>query len=110
MPHTSRRALATMLHDVGVPIAHNADHLGHADTAMTASVYPGRDFMGGRSSVAAVPVTDLSHAGTSSVAELRFGESDGRAIYAGQRRACAPGRTRTCDLEIRRLLLYPAEL
>lgn len=22
----------------------------------------------------------------------------------------APGRTRTCDLEIRRLLLYPAEL
>src|SRR3954451_8520511 len=23
---------------------------------------------------------------------------------------CAPGRTRTCDLEIRRLLLYPAEL
>src|SRR3954468_16500785 len=61
MPHTSRRALATMLHDVGVPIAHNADHLGHADTAMTASVYPGRDFMGGRSSVAAGPVTDLSH-------------------------------------------------
>lgn len=25
-------------------------------------------------------------------------------------RGCAPGRTRTCDLEIRRLLLYPAEL
>ena len=23
---------------------------------------------------------------------------------------CAPGRIRTCDLEIRRLLLYPAEL
>jgi hypothetical protein len=25
-------------------------------------------------------------------------------------RRCAPGRIRTCDLEIRRLLLYPAEL
>ena len=39
-------------------------------------------------------------------AGVRGGAADG--ISAGQRRA--PGRTRTCDLEIRRLLLYPAEL
>ena len=29
---------------------------------------------------------------------------------AGPGRRCTPGRIRTCDLEIRRLLLYPAEL
>jgi hypothetical protein len=39
-------------------------------------------------------------------ADVRGGSVDG--ITAGQERA--PGRTRTCDLEIRRLLLYPAEL
>ena len=35
-----------------------------------------------------------------------------RSAYAGGggHAASAPGRTRTCDLEIRRLLLYPAEL
>jgi hypothetical protein len=39
-------------------------------------------------------------------AGVRGGSADG--ITAGQ--DGAPGRTRTCDLEIRRLLLYPAEL
>ncbi len=34
-------------------------------------------------------------------------ETPGRRCDQG---FCAPGRTRTCDLEIRRLLLYPAEL
>ena len=32
------------------------------------------------------------------------------ALGPDLRRCSAPGRTRTCDLEIRRLLLYPAEL
>jgi hypothetical protein len=39
-------------------------------------------------------------------AGIRGGAASG--ITAGQ--GGAPGRTRTCDLEIRRLLLYPAEL
>ena len=33
-----------------------------------------------------------------------------RSGHAADQLSCAPGRTRTCDLEIRRLLLYPAEL
>ncbi len=33
-------------------------------------------------------------------------DRDGRTTFSAR----APGRTRTCDLEIRRLLLYPAEL
>ncbi len=51
-PHTFRRTVATLLHEAGVPIAHIADQLGHADPAMTASVYLGRDLMDDKSSVA----------------------------------------------------------
>lgn len=51
-PHTFRRTVATLLHEAGVPIARIADQLGHADPAMTASVYLGRDFMGDKASVA----------------------------------------------------------
>ncbi len=51
-PHTLRRTVATLLHEAGVPIARIADQLGHADPAMTASVYLGRDFMGDKSSIA----------------------------------------------------------
>ena len=51
-PHTLRRTVATLLHEAGVPIARIADQLGHADPAMTASVYLGRDFMGAKTAVA----------------------------------------------------------
>jgi integrase len=43
IPHTFRRTVATLLDQAGVPIARIADQLGHADPAMTASVYLGRD-------------------------------------------------------------------
>lgn len=52
-PHTLRRTVATRLHEAGVPIAKIADQLGHADPAMTASVYLGRDFEGDKSDLAA---------------------------------------------------------
>jgi integrase len=51
-PHTFRRTVATLLHEAGVPIARIADQLGHADPAMTASVYLGRDFLGDKTTVA----------------------------------------------------------
>jgi integrase len=51
-PHTFRRTVATLASEGGVPIAQIADQLGHADPAMTASVYLGRDFMGERTSLA----------------------------------------------------------
>jgi integrase len=52
-PHTLRRTVATLLHSAGVPLVTIADQLGHADPAMTARVYLGRDLMGERQSVAA---------------------------------------------------------
>jgi integrase len=51
-PHTLRRTVATLLDEAGVPIARIADQLGHADPAMTARVYLGRDPQGDKSSVA----------------------------------------------------------
>ncbi|MEV6304994.1 site-specific integrase [Actinoplanes sp. NPDC051861] len=51
-PHTLRRTVATLLDQAGVPIARIADQLGHADPAMTARVYLGRDPKGDKSSVA----------------------------------------------------------
>jgi integrase len=38
--------------EAGVRIARIADQLGHADPAMTASVYLGRDSMGDKTAVA----------------------------------------------------------
>lgn len=52
-PHTYRRTVATLLSEAGLPIARIADQLGHADPAMTASVYLGRDFDGDKSDLAA---------------------------------------------------------
>lgn len=52
-PHTLRRTVATLLDAAGVPIARIADQLGHADPAMTASIYLGRDLMGEKTSIAA---------------------------------------------------------
>ncbi|KRF22923.1 hypothetical protein ASG91_16245 [Phycicoccus sp. Soil802] len=46
VPHTMRRTVASLLHEAGVPLVKIADQLGHADPAMTASVYLGRDLMG----------------------------------------------------------------
>jgi integrase len=51
-PHTLRRTVATLLDQAGVPIARIADQLGHADPAMTARIYLGRDPKGDKSSVA----------------------------------------------------------
>lgn len=53
VPHTFRRTVATLLHAAGVPIARIADQLGHADPAMTASIYLGRDFDGDKADLAA---------------------------------------------------------
>jgi integrase len=53
-PHTLRRTVATILDQSSVPIATIADQLGHADPAMTARVYLGRDFMRNKASVAAL--------------------------------------------------------
>lgn len=52
VPHTFRRTVATLLHAAGVPIVRIADQLGHADPAMTARVYLGRDFEGDKSDIA----------------------------------------------------------
>ncbi|MGY1846159.1 tyrosine-type recombinase/integrase [Blastococcus sp. SYSU DS1021] len=52
VPHTFRRTVATLLHEAGVPLVQIADQLGHADPAMTARVYLGRDLMGDRHAVA----------------------------------------------------------
>ncbi|TFV44888.1 hypothetical protein E4P43_18235 [Blastococcus sp. TF02A-35] len=51
-PHTLRRTVVALLHAAGVPLVTIADQLGHADLAMTARVYLGRDLMGDRQSVA----------------------------------------------------------
>ncbi len=53
VPHSLRRSVATWLGEAGVPLAQIADQLGHADPAMTASVYLGRDFEGDKSALAA---------------------------------------------------------
>jgi integrase len=45
-PGTFRRAVATLLDTAGVPLARIADQLGHADPAMTAATYLGRDPLG----------------------------------------------------------------
>ncbi|MGY2075617.1 tyrosine-type recombinase/integrase [Blastococcus sp. SYSU DS0828] len=52
VPHTFRRTVASLLHERRVPLVQIADQLGHADPAMTARVYLGRDLMGDRQSVA----------------------------------------------------------
>lgn len=52
VPHTFRRTVATLLHEAGRPIVRIADQLGHADPAMTARVYLGRDFEGDKSDLA----------------------------------------------------------
>lgn len=52
IPHTFRRTVATLLHEAGVPIVRIADQLGHADPAMTARVYLGRDLEGDKSDLA----------------------------------------------------------
>lgn len=52
VPHTFRRTVATLLHENGVPIVRIADQLGHADPAMTARVYLGRDLEGDKSDLA----------------------------------------------------------
>ncbi|SFP61580.1 Phage integrase family protein [Geodermatophilus dictyosporus] len=52
VPHTFRRTVASLLHERGVPLVQIADQLGHADPAMTARVYLGRDLMGDGQSVA----------------------------------------------------------
>ncbi|GEP36181.1 hypothetical protein NSZ01_39490 [Nocardioides szechwanensis] len=52
IPHTFRRTVATLLHEAGAPLVRIADQLGHADPAMTARVYLGRDFSGDKSDLA----------------------------------------------------------
>lgn len=52
IPHTFRRTVATLLDEAGVAIAQIADQLGHADPAMTARVYLGRDLHGDKSDLA----------------------------------------------------------
>lgn len=42
-PHTFRKAAATILHKQGMPLSEVADQLGHANPAMTAKAYLGRD-------------------------------------------------------------------
>lgn len=54
VPHTFRRTVATLLHEAAVPLVRIADQLGHADPAMTARVYLGRDLEGDSSALAAV--------------------------------------------------------
>ena len=54
VPHSFRRSVATWLGEAGVPLAQIADQLGHANPAMTASVYLGRDFDGDKSALAAL--------------------------------------------------------
>lgn len=54
VPHTFRRTVATMLHQAGIPLSRIADQLGHADPAMTAKVYLGRDAQGDKSDLAAL--------------------------------------------------------
>lgn len=51
-PHTFRKTVVTSLHEAGVPLVQIADQVGHADPAMTARVYLGRDFMGDKSELA----------------------------------------------------------
>lgn len=43
-----------MLHQAGIPLSRIADQLGHADPAMTAKVYLGRDAQGDKSDLAAL--------------------------------------------------------
>ncbi|MBB3325496.1 tyrosine-type recombinase/integrase [Microlunatus antarcticus] len=53
--HSLRRTVASLLHESGqVSLVQIADQLGHADPAMTARVYLGRDFDGDRSALAAL--------------------------------------------------------
>ena len=51
-PHTLRRTVASRLHASGIELVRIADQLGHADPAMTMSVYLGRDFSGDKADLA----------------------------------------------------------
>ena len=51
-PHTLRRTVASRLHANGIELVRIADQLGHADPAMTMSVYLGRDFRGDKADLA----------------------------------------------------------
>ena len=51
-PHTFRRTVASLLHAKGIQLVRIADQLGHADPAMTMSVYLGRDFRGDKADLA----------------------------------------------------------
>ena len=51
-PHTFRRTVASRLHASGIQLVRIADQLGHADPAMTMSVYLGRDFRGDKADLA----------------------------------------------------------
>ncbi len=52
--HSFRRTVATMLHSGGIPLVRIADQLGHANPAMTANVYLGRDLRGDKADLAAL--------------------------------------------------------
>ena len=52
-PHTFRRTVASLLDHAGIPLSQIADQLGHADPAMTAAIYLGRDWLGDKAALAA---------------------------------------------------------
>ncbi|PFG15976.1 site-specific recombinase XerC [Propionicimonas paludicola] len=52
--HTFRRTVATILHESNAPLVRIADQLGHANPAMTARVYLGRDLRGNKAELAAL--------------------------------------------------------
>lgn len=52
--HVLRKTAITTLSSAGVPLEDISDFAGHANPAMTASVYMSRDFEGDKSALAAV--------------------------------------------------------
>ena len=96
--HSFRKTVATLIDDAGLSARIGVDHLGHAKVSMTQDRYMSRGRVHNQ-------VADLLD---------RAVADKNDDLYLRRRRkpplTSAPGTTRTCDLGIRRPLLYPPEL
>ena len=106
-PHCLRHTFATLLLVDGVSPAYVQEQLGHADISLTVGTYGRWLRKKAPGAVDRLDEGDSEPIGGKVVADATTGEADDSQVVD---RNGAPRPIRTGDLQIRSLLLYPAEL